>query len=243
MSDDKNRIDLTDLQFPAKDRSDEMDRLIGNLHTCVHIRGFNGDDGENEGVLCVSANRRMSENYPSCAAIVVGSPQSSPLVPGYIPDLGGFSCSVEAAKRLIAELQAAVAIVEAGCREAAMGSDRFSWDLVSDGDTTRADLAACKARLADAEAELQTYRSAVAGDLDLERWLDDRYAEYEIGKMARELLHRRSVDANVIRSAVRVAVSDWIAGNTPNASAGERAIASKVMGDAIAERVVAEMAP
>lgn len=45
-----------------------------------------------------------------------------------------------------------------------MGSDRFSWDLVSDGDTTRADLAACKAKLADAEAELQRHRAAVAAD-------------------------------------------------------------------------------
>lgn len=111
MSDDKNRLDLTD------SGSD----LSSDRHTNVHIKGFYGDSGENVGVLSISANRRMTPHYPETAAIAVGSPRASPLQPGYIPNLGCFNCSVEAAKRLIAELQAAVAIVEAGMQGGSNG--------------------------------------------------------------------------------------------------------------------------
>ncbi len=80
----------------------------------VHIRGFYGDAGENEGVLAVIAHRNMTPNHPAHTAIFVGAPQKSPLLPGHIPDLGMFSCSVEGAERLIAELQTAIEIVRAG---------------------------------------------------------------------------------------------------------------------------------
>ncbi len=82
----------------------------------VHIRGFYGDGGENEGVLSVMAIKDMMSNDPEHSAITVGSPVVSSLIPGYIPNLGGFSCSVEGAERLIAELQAAVATVRSGCK-------------------------------------------------------------------------------------------------------------------------------
>lgn len=77
----------------------------------MHLSGFHGDGGENEGVLSISAVLDGGPNWPECGLIIVGSPQKSPLIDGYIPDLGGFSCSPDAAERLIAGLQAAVAAV------------------------------------------------------------------------------------------------------------------------------------
>ncbi len=103
MSDDqKMREDLTKLSEVLLPRSN------------VHIRGYYGDEGENEGVLSVIAMRDMTANTPEHTAIIVGSPSVSPLILGYIPRLGGFSCSVEGAERLIAELQTAIEIVRAG---------------------------------------------------------------------------------------------------------------------------------
>jgi hypothetical protein len=84
--------------------------------TNVHIRGFYGDAGESEGVLSVIAHVDMTLNHPAHTAISIGSPAQSPLIPGYIPNLGMFSCSVEGAERLIDELKAAVATVKAGCK-------------------------------------------------------------------------------------------------------------------------------
>ncbi len=97
----KMREDVTPINSPASN---------------VHIRGFYGDGGENEGVLSVMAQRRMTPNDVYHAAICVGSPTTTPLISGYIPNLGGFCCSVEGAERLIAELQAAVATVRSGCK-------------------------------------------------------------------------------------------------------------------------------
>jgi len=102
MSDQKMRVDLTKLSEVLLPRSN------------VHIRGYYGDGGENEGVLSVIAIKDMTSNYPEHGAIMVGSPAVSPLLLGYIPSLGGFSCSVEGAERLIAELQTAIEIVRAG---------------------------------------------------------------------------------------------------------------------------------
>jgi hypothetical protein len=51
--------------------------------------------------------------YPAMTRIVVGSPQQSPLIEGYTPDLGGFSCSTEAAEALIAVLRRAVDEIKA----------------------------------------------------------------------------------------------------------------------------------
>lgn len=80
-----------------------------DLH--VHIRGFYGDGGENEGVLSVNAVLDASPFYPESGLISVGSPQQSPLIEGYIPNLGMFSCGPDAAERLIATLQEAVRAV------------------------------------------------------------------------------------------------------------------------------------
>jgi hypothetical protein len=73
-----------------------------------HIDGVLGDDGENPGVLAVVAVLTPGSSYPDWGRIIVGSPESSDLIEGYIPDLGGFSCGVDAAERLIATLQQAV---------------------------------------------------------------------------------------------------------------------------------------
>lgn len=100
MTDDRpKRIDLTDPACP------------GRSH--IHLLGYHGDGGENEGVLSLSAVLDASANYPECARIIVGSPQSSPLVKGYIPDLGLFTCGLDAAERLAHEILAAVAAVRA----------------------------------------------------------------------------------------------------------------------------------
>lgn len=80
----------------------------------VHLRGVFGDDAENEGVLSVNAVLDATENHPSSCLIIVGSPTASPLIDGYIPYLGGFTCGIEGAERLIGALQAAVAGVRAG---------------------------------------------------------------------------------------------------------------------------------
>lgn len=80
----------------------------------VHLRGVFGDGGENEGVLSVGAVLDASPNYPESGLIDVGSPQASPLIPGYLPKLGFFSCGVAGAERLIRALQTAVQDVKAG---------------------------------------------------------------------------------------------------------------------------------
>lgn len=79
----------------------------------VHLRGFHGDYGENEGVLSIVAMISESPNYPESGRIIVGSPVKSPLIPGYIPTLGGFSCSPDAADLLADELRAAAAAARA----------------------------------------------------------------------------------------------------------------------------------
>lgn len=77
--------------------------------TLVHVRGYYGDEGENESVLAITARLDDSPNYPDEARIIVGSPSQSPLLDGCLAKLGGFSCSPEAAERLADELRAAAA--------------------------------------------------------------------------------------------------------------------------------------
>lgn len=72
-----------------------------------HVTGIFGDGGENEGALAVSAQLDPSPHYP-CARIIVGSPSQTPTIAGYIPDLGGFSCGIDGAERLVATLQLAM---------------------------------------------------------------------------------------------------------------------------------------
>jgi hypothetical protein len=79
----------------------------------VHLRSVYGDSGENEGILSVTAARDATSNYPTSALITVGSPRESPLIDGYLPNLGFFSCGIEGAELLIAALQDAVRDVKA----------------------------------------------------------------------------------------------------------------------------------
>lgn len=93
------------------------DRWVNSSSTTrshVHIRGVYGDCGENEGVLSVTAVLDATANHPTGTLIIVGSPQASPLIDGYIPDLGGFSCGPEGAEQLIDVLQDAVRSVRQG---------------------------------------------------------------------------------------------------------------------------------
>lgn len=74
----------------------------------VHLRGVYGGAGENEGVLSVTAMRDATSNDPTSALITVGSPRNSPLIDGYLPNLGFFSCGIEGGETLISVLQDAV---------------------------------------------------------------------------------------------------------------------------------------
>jgi hypothetical protein len=80
----------------------------------VHMRGVFGDCAENEGVLSISWILDASPHYPEAGLIVIGSPTTSPLIPGYIPNLGCFSCGITGAERLIRVAQKAVNDVKAG---------------------------------------------------------------------------------------------------------------------------------
>lgn len=66
----------------------------------THLSGFYGDEGESPGVLAISS-------VPSLELVIVSSPQLSPLIEGYLPNLGGWACSPEAAEMLAEELLAA----------------------------------------------------------------------------------------------------------------------------------------
>lgn len=109
---------MTDPAHPHRSSEDDppdgtTDPNVGLLQydgkrSHVHIRGFFGDGGENEGVLSVIAVLDGGPHYPESGLIAIGSPQQSPLLDGYIPDLGLWSCSPEAAERLIEALQHAV---------------------------------------------------------------------------------------------------------------------------------------
>lgn len=101
MTDDRHkRIDLTD---------------TANDHdwTLVHLLGYYGNSGENESVLSVTADLVPGDALPETGRIFVGTPKKSPLLEGYFPDLGSFSCSPDAADRLADELKAAAAAARA----------------------------------------------------------------------------------------------------------------------------------
>jgi hypothetical protein len=78
-----------------------------------HVTGVLGDDGENPGVLAVTAVLDPSPNYPSDGRIIVGSPTRSDVLPGYLPNLGGFCMGIAGAERLIATLKQAISDVRA----------------------------------------------------------------------------------------------------------------------------------
>ncbi len=64
-------------------------------------------------MLSVTAHLSPGENFPESGRIFVGTPQKSPLLEGYFPDLGAFSCSPDAGDRLAAEIIAAGALARA----------------------------------------------------------------------------------------------------------------------------------
>lgn len=97
---------------PPNDRRRDVS-VTGEGHTNVHLRGFYGDGGENEGVLAIATRLEESPMYPVSGRIIVGSPTKSPVLKGYIPDLGGFSCSPDAADLLGDELKASAAAARA----------------------------------------------------------------------------------------------------------------------------------
>lgn len=78
-------------------------------HITYHLGPILCDEGENPGVLSVTAGIHPSPFFPDSARLFVGAPQQSPLMEGYIPSLGGgFGMSVETAERLISVLQRAI---------------------------------------------------------------------------------------------------------------------------------------
>lgn len=69
-----------------------------------HVTGVYGDSGENPGALAIHAVLDPSPNYPEVGRIIVGSPGTTPTIPGYIPSLGGFNGGPAAIERLAATL-------------------------------------------------------------------------------------------------------------------------------------------
>lgn len=90
-------------------RIDLSDTTKEHGRTLVHLLGYHGDGGENESVLALIVDLTPGENFPESGRIFVGTPQKSPLLEGYFPDLGGYSCSPDAADRLADELKAGAA--------------------------------------------------------------------------------------------------------------------------------------
>jgi hypothetical protein len=84
-----------------------------NARRYEHVTGLYGDSGENAGALAVHAVLDPSPNYPEDGRIIVGSPASTPTIPGYIPNLGGFNGGPDAIERLASTLQQAVHDVRA----------------------------------------------------------------------------------------------------------------------------------
>jgi hypothetical protein len=94
VTDDKNRIDLSDPRRSS---------------TCVHVRGCFGHHGESESVLAISAVIDAGQDFSETARIIVGTPTRSPLIQGELAKIGGFSCSPDAADEIADELRAAAA--------------------------------------------------------------------------------------------------------------------------------------
>jgi len=73
-----------------------------------HVGGIICDEGENEGVLAVTANTDPGPDFPESVRIVIGAPSKSPLMAGHIPEIDGFAMSVEVAERWVATVQQAI---------------------------------------------------------------------------------------------------------------------------------------
>lgn len=70
-----------------------------------------------------------------------------------------------------------------------MGADRYQWDLVSDGDTTKADLAAERAKRIEAEAERDSHRATMKRLEELALSLEHNH-RVEIRDIGREMRER-----------------------------------------------------
>lgn len=69
-----------------------------------HVTGVYGNQGKTPGALAIHTVLDPNENCPEGGRIIVGSPGTSPTIPGDAPDLGGFSCDPDAAEALAATL-------------------------------------------------------------------------------------------------------------------------------------------
>jgi len=78
-----------------------------------HVGGIVRDEGENAGVLAVTANTDPSPNFPESVRIVIGAPKRSPLMAGRIPKIDTFAMSVETAEQWVATVQQAIRDVRA----------------------------------------------------------------------------------------------------------------------------------
>jgi hypothetical protein len=90
-------------------RADLSTTVEADGRTLVHLLGYYGDSGENLSVLSVTTDLSPGDAFPETGRIFIGTPQKSPLLEGYFPNLGAFSCSPDAADRLADELRAASA--------------------------------------------------------------------------------------------------------------------------------------
>lgn len=83
-----------------------------------HVTGIYGDQGENPSALAIHAVLDPSPNYPENGRIIVGSPATTPTIPGYIPNLGGFNGGPAAIERLASTLLEAARDVRAAMEPA-----------------------------------------------------------------------------------------------------------------------------
>ena len=124
-----------------------------------HVTGLYGDQGENPSALSVHAVLDPSPNYPESGRIIVGSPATTPTIPGYIPNLGGFNGGPAAIERLAATLLEAARDVRA-----AMAGNQEQQPV------TKLDLADLEARIRELENERAKLepRARVADVLEVE---------------------------------------------------------------------------
>jgi hypothetical protein len=103
------RIDLSEVPSVARDAHNEAMLVPDMPRVLIHLRGYYGNGGETEGVLSIGAELALGRLFPESARVWVGSPKLSPLIDGYLPSLGFFSCSPDAADALADELRLAAA--------------------------------------------------------------------------------------------------------------------------------------
>lgn len=158
-----------------------------------HVTGLYGDQGENPSALAIHAVLDPSPNYPENGRIIVGSPATTPTIPGHIPNLGGFNGGPAAIERLASTLLEAARDVRAAIGWAAdpeqfsaiaelakwrrWASELLGDDGLRDDDPRRARIGAVM-RAAVAFVDEQgkrvdgQYGLADAGSFALDQWRD-----------------------------------------------------------------------